>query len=90
MLEILFNFNVFCLNNSTLFLFSGLQEELYENLKKIKHLTVYRKQDIPEKFHYKHNRRVPPILIAADEGYSLCDANHLPCQEIGTVTVTYH
>ncbi|UYV60787.1 ENPP4 [Cordylochernes scorpioides] len=32
-------------------------------------MTVYRKEDIPEHFHYKKNRRVPPIVILPDEGY---------------------
>ncbi len=42
---------------------------IYDKLKQIPHLTVYHKKDIPEDFHYKNNRRVPPIFAMADEGY---------------------
>ena len=38
-------------------------EEIFENLTKVKnpHMKIYKKQDIPESFHWKHNRRIPPI-----------------------------
>ena len=51
-------------------------------LKKIPTLKVYKKEDIPEIFHLKHNRRIQPILIIAKEGYTLCDDNHA-CYETG-------
>lgn len=40
-------------------------EEIFENLTKVKnpHMKIYKKQDIPESFHWKHNRRIPPIFI---------------------------
>lgn len=37
----------------------------------VQHLTVYKKENIPEKYHYKRNRRVPPILAVADLGWSI-------------------
>ena len=39
------------------------QEKIFENLTKVKnpHMKIYKKQDIPESFHWKHNRRIPPI-----------------------------
>ena len=43
--------------------------KIYEKLKKVAHLTVYLKEEIPEKFHYKHNRRVTPIFLLAEEGW---------------------
>lgn len=48
-----------------------LGEEIIKNLSKINHLHVYRKEDIPDEFHYKHNRRIQPILVVTDEHYSL-------------------
>ncbi|XP_005103204.1 ectonucleotide pyrophosphatase/phosphodiesterase family member 5 [Aplysia californica] len=34
------------------------------------HFTVYKKDTIPERYHYKHNARVPPIVAVADLHYS--------------------
>eukprot|EP00667_Euglena_gracilis_P010836 EG_transcript_11046 len=31
--------------------------------------TVYRKQDLPERWHYRHHPRVMPIIVVADEGW---------------------
>ena len=40
-------------------------EEIFVNLTNVKnpHMKIYKKQDIPESFHWKHNRRIPPIFI---------------------------
>ncbi|XP_056419891.1 bis(5'-adenosyl)-triphosphatase enpp4-like [Hyla sarda] len=35
------------------------------------HMTVYLKEDIPERYHYKHNKRIQPIIMVADEGWSI-------------------
>ncbi|XP_077018087.1 ectonucleotide pyrophosphatase/phosphodiesterase family member 5 isoform X2 [Tamandua tetradactyla] len=32
-------------------------------------LTVYKKEDIPERWHYKYNHRIQPIIAVADEGW---------------------
>jgi len=32
-------------------------------------LTVYKKQDIPDRYHLKNHYRVPPLYLLADEGY---------------------
>ncbi|KAI0210315.1 Ectonucleotide pyrophosphatase/phosphodiesterase family member 5 [Lamellibrachia satsuma] len=61
----------------------GKLDEVYNALKKIQNLTVYKKEDIPDEFHYKFNRRIQPIVIVAAEGYNLCDDNHQPCKETG-------
>lgn len=34
-------------------------------------LTVYLKEEIPEKYHYRNNPRIPPIVAIADEGWSI-------------------
>ncbi|KAL8577327.1 hypothetical protein ACOMHN_048381 [Nucella lapillus] len=54
----------------------GLEEEIYKNLsagaeKKNSHFSVYKKDEIPEEFHYKHNRRIMPILVVARENYTI-------------------
>ena len=35
-------------------------------------LTVWAKEDVPERFHWKHSPRVAPVVAAADEGWSIC------------------
>ncbi|XP_062581552.1 ectonucleotide pyrophosphatase/phosphodiesterase family member 5-like [Saccostrea cucullata] len=37
----------------------------------VPHLTVYLKEEIPDKWHYGKNRRVMPIFATADEGWSI-------------------
>ena len=32
-------------------------------------MTVYKKQDIPDRYHLKKHYRVPPLYLLADEGY---------------------
>ncbi|XP_022255647.1 ectonucleotide pyrophosphatase/phosphodiesterase family member 5-like [Limulus polyphemus] len=47
------------------------KEDLVYNHLKTAHpnMTVYRKKDIPNHFHYKNHRRIMPIIAVADEGY---------------------
>lgn len=47
-------------------------DEIYRALKGASpHLKVYRKEEIPERFHYRNNPRITPILGVADEGWSI-------------------
>ncbi|EDO38395.1 predicted protein, partial [Nematostella vectensis] len=52
----------------------GKFDEIYTNLtthmiQKYPQVKVYKKEEIPEAFHYKNNRRVPPIYVSAGFGY---------------------
>ncbi|XP_078503768.1 ectonucleotide pyrophosphatase/phosphodiesterase family member 5 [Lissotriton helveticus] len=50
----------------------GKLEEVYKALAKVHpHMTVYKKEDFPERFHYKHNERIQPILAVADMGWTI-------------------
>lgn len=55
-------------------------EEIFENLTKVKnpHMKIYKKQDIPESFHWKHNRRIPPIFIDPELGWSVTQSRGNP------------
>ncbi|XP_027627890.1 bis(5'-adenosyl)-triphosphatase ENPP4 isoform X2 [Tupaia chinensis] len=35
------------------------------------HLNVYLREDIPERFYYRHNDRIQPIILVADEGWTI-------------------
>ncbi|XP_036270993.1 ectonucleotide pyrophosphatase/phosphodiesterase family member 5 [Pipistrellus kuhlii] len=48
----------------------GKFDEVYEALAHAHpNLTVYKKEEIPERWHYKYNNRVQPIIAVADEGW---------------------
>ncbi|XP_074093193.1 bis(5'-adenosyl)-triphosphatase ENPP4 isoform X2 [Macrotis lagotis] len=35
------------------------------------HMKAYLKGDIPGRFHYQHNERIQPVLLVADEGWTI-------------------
>ena len=41
----------------------GRLNDTYQKLKTVPHLYTYLKEEIPEEFHYRHNRHVMPIFI---------------------------
>jgi Type I phosphodiesterase / nucleotide pyrophosphatase. len=55
----------------------GNGDDIYSALKnasiELGHFSVYRKKEILERWHYKNNRRAPPILVLADESYAFDD-----------------
>ena len=58
----------------------GMLDEIYKNLTQPntpEHLTVYKKQDIPEEYHWKRNRRIPPIFVDPDVGWVVAKDPHL-------------
>lgn len=53
---------------------AGKEDEVYQKLANAansSHFKVYKSSDIPDEYHYKHNVRVLPILVEADEGWEL-------------------
>ncbi len=52
----------------------GETEKIYEILKKNeKHFVVYKKEDVPEFYHFSHNDFIYPLVLIADLGWSLTD-----------------
>tara|TARA_R110000868_G_scaffold259361_5_gene517339 strand:- start:104122 stop:105339 length:1218 start_codon:yes stop_codon:yes gene_type:complete len=50
----------------------GKLEEVYSSLKKNEtHFTVFKKDDIPERFHIKNNHRTPDLLLVTELGYTI-------------------
>ncbi|KAJ3604853.1 hypothetical protein NHX12_026905 [Muraenolepis orangiensis] len=50
----------------------GRLEEVYSALLGVNpHLSVYKKEDIPEHLHYSHNARIMPLLLEAQEGWTI-------------------
>ncbi|KAL8577567.1 hypothetical protein ACOMHN_044247 [Nucella lapillus] len=50
---------------------AGQEAEVLRQANQIPHVTVYRKEDIPEHFHYRNHDRIMPIIIISDEGWTL-------------------
>ena len=51
---------------------AGMADSVYRSLRgKHPHLAVWRTAEVPERFHYRDNRRIAPILALADPGWSL-------------------
>lgn len=50
----------------------GMEESIYAQLEGAHpNMTVYRKEEIPERFHYRDHRRITPIICLADEGWTI-------------------
>lgn len=47
----------------------GTEADVLTILKAQPHLRAYRREEIPESWHYRDNRRIPPIVAVADEGW---------------------
>lgn len=52
----------------------GFTDQIYHNLSGInENVKVWKKSDIPPEYHYSNNKRIPPVLMAADEGWGIKD-----------------
>ncbi|MDX1639175.1 MAG: ectonucleotide pyrophosphatase/phosphodiesterase [Balneolaceae bacterium] len=64
----------------------GKTDEIYRQLKeREEHYRIYRRQDLPEKYHLKNHRRVTDLVMIADIPYTILTTdfidrfrNHLP------------
>jgi len=45
------------------------KDSIYSHLKECRHVSVFKKEEVPERFHYRDNRRIPAIICLADEGW---------------------
>lgn len=47
-------------------------DEVYADLKaKAQHFQVYRREEMPERLHFRAHPRIPPIVLIADEGWMI-------------------
>jgi hypothetical protein len=59
---------------------AGCIDTVYSQLLAIAGVSVYRRDEIPEEFHYRNNRRIAPIVLVAHLGIELCDDKS--CKEL--------
>lgn len=61
---------------------AGKLEEVYTALKKGEnHFRVFKKEDIPERFHLKNHSRTPELIMIADLGYSINTSAYIEQRE---------
>ncbi|TSM77306.1 Bis(5'-adenosyl)-triphosphatase enpp4 [Bagarius yarrelli] len=52
--------------------------DLYKNLSSCHaHMKAYMKAEIPERLHYRNNKRIQPIILIADEGWTIVQQGNL-------------
>nr|XP_020459248.1 ectonucleotide pyrophosphatase/phosphodiesterase family member 5 [Monopterus albus] len=57
----------------------GKLEEVYSKLVDANpNMVAYKKKDIPEHFHYRHNIRIMPIILEAKEGWTIVQNRTAP------------
>jgi hypothetical protein len=47
-------------------------------LKKVPHCSFHRREEIPERFHFRNSPRIAPIVGFADEGWTVVTRAFLP------------
>ncbi|RXM30932.1 Ectonucleotide pyrophosphatase/phosphodiesterase family member 6 [Acipenser ruthenus] len=51
----------------------GKLDEVYNKLKVVKSMTVYKKEEIPDRFHYKKGKFVSPLTLVAEPGWFIIE-----------------
>lgn len=55
----------------------GKTGEMYQTLKTSEdHYRVYKKEELPARYHLKNHRRVPEIVVVADLGYTILEKKY--------------
>jgi predicted AlkP superfamily pyrophosphatase or phosphodiesterase len=66
----------------------GREEAVYGALRGAHpHLTLFRRDSVPERFHYRTHPRIPPLVLLADDGWTITSrdrARRLPPPKGGT------
>ncbi len=49
----------------------GYKDSLYHRLKKVNHLSVWKKEEVPQRLHYGTNPRIYDLVVLADTGWNI-------------------
>jgi predicted AlkP superfamily pyrophosphatase or phosphodiesterase len=52
-------------------------DALVAQLNALDHVQAFRKEDLPERLHYSDNARIAPVLLMADEGWTITNQDYL-------------
>jgi predicted AlkP superfamily pyrophosphatase or phosphodiesterase len=70
---------------------AGNDEEVYRRLKRAHpRLSVYRKSEVPERYHYRAHHRIQPIIGIADEGWTVTTRARVPSRRTGRPPRGHH
>ena len=63
----------------------GLEDSVYRGLQRAPHLVVYRRAELPARFHLEGSPRVAPIVAIAEEGWTIAQrtTNGQPAISLG-------
>lgn len=50
---------------------SGRESEIYDRLRGVPHLEVFRKAETPARWHFRDHPRIPPLIGVAEEGWTI-------------------
>ncbi|XP_051876489.1 glycerophosphocholine cholinephosphodiesterase ENPP6 [Pristis pectinata] len=51
----------------------GKLNQVYSSLKKVKKMSVYKKNEIPDRYHYKGGKFVAPLTLVAQQGWFIIE-----------------
>ncbi len=51
-------------------------DRITKKLKSVPHLSVYKKEEIPDRYHFKNHYRIKDVLLVADEGWYILDKKY--------------
>jgi predicted AlkP superfamily pyrophosphatase or phosphodiesterase len=54
---------------------------LIEKLRRMPHVQVYRKEDVPERLHFRDSNRIPPVIAIAEPGWMITTREKLKKRE---------
>jgi predicted AlkP superfamily pyrophosphatase or phosphodiesterase len=55
----------------------GKLSSVYEALRRAPHLQVFHKDSVPARFHYRDHPRITPLVLLADEGWTITSTERL-------------
>ena len=55
---------------------AGKTDEIFSKINNLKHTTCWKKEDIPDRLHYKDGKRVAPIICSSEEGWMTDNHKH--------------
>ena len=60
----------------------GEMDAIFTQLRKVPHARVYRREKVPARWHYSGNARIAPIMLLADEGWTITDREYAKSHEL--------
>lgn len=55
----------------------GREDAVVEALRKLQHVEVYRREEVPERLHFRDHRRIAPVVAVADVGWTLTTRDYV-------------